>query len=306
MSTTTLNITPTTMIINHNNEQYTEGILNSNEKRNVNDGRQNQRDREKGERENREDDVKRRLMIKERTRQTNKKIDSVISFTNEQYKRPIVNTSMANSFSSSFNSNINYQNRYFRNYEPSYPSINRYYRSPYRTKHYLDDSDEEIIKEEILEIINFDHYPTLIERWGEDTKPIIKQEGEFKIEDYVEFEEIEPTITEEITYEITYSNGQIKSTREIYHTRSESRNFRKIKKRRTKRKRTTQLINEIHNSSYHNDLSGDYTYGILPSIIKRKSKLMRFIYQINMSIKKLVQGLSNPNKIITILNFDKG
>ncbi|CAF4706808.1 unnamed protein product, partial [Rotaria socialis] len=42
-----------------------------------------------------------------------------------------------------------------REYEPSYPSISRYRTpsstSPYRKAHYLDDSDEEIINEEILE-----------------------------------------------------------------------------------------------------------------------------------------------------------
>jgi hypothetical protein len=252
MSISTFNITPTTIITNHNNEQHMDIILNSNETTNVNDGRQNQRDIVKGERENREDNVKRR----ERTRHTNKNTDSVTSYTNEQYNCPIVNDSMANHISSNLNSNINYQNtslsnnRQFHDYKPSHRS----HTSSYRKTHYLDDSDEEIIKEEILEIINFNHYPTLIERWGDDTKSIIKQQGEFEIEIYVEFEEIEPTIIEEISYEIMYSNDQIQSTREIHHSYSESRNFRKIKKRRTKRKRTTSSINEI-----------------LPSIINSKS-----------------------------------
>ncbi|CAF3726740.1 unnamed protein product [Rotaria sordida] len=177
-------------------------------------------------------------------------------------------------------------NRHSREYEPSYPSITRYRTSssssPYRKTHYLDDSVEEIIHEEILDIINLDHYPTLLERWGDDTRAIIKEEGEFIIEDYVEFEELEPTITEEISYEITYSNNEIKSTREIHHSHLESRNFRKIKKRRIKRKhpihdihtvdidnRAIQLLDDMHNLSikidsiiqttrnFDNDLSGD-------------------------------------------------
>ncbi|CAF3933118.1 unnamed protein product, partial [Rotaria sordida] len=177
-------------------------------------------------------------------------------------------------------------NRHSREYEPSYPSITRYRTSssssPYRKTHYLDDSVEEIIHEEILDIINLDHYPTLLERWGDDTRAIIKEEGEFIIEDYVEFEELEPTITEEISYEITYSNNEIKSTREIHHSHLESRNFRKIKKRRIKHKhpihdihtvdidnRAIQLLDDMHNLSikidsiiqttrnFDNDLSGD-------------------------------------------------
>lgn len=131
--------------------------------------------------------------------------------------------------------------RHYREYEPSYPSITRYRTpsssSPFRKTHYLDDSDEEIINEEILEITDLNHYPTLIERWGDDTKTIVRQEGELKIEDFVEFEETEPTIIEEILYELVYSGDKLKTCRQIDRSRSESRNFRKIKKRRTKRKR---------------------------------------------------------------------
>ncbi|CAF4364160.1 unnamed protein product, partial [Rotaria sp. Silwood2] len=177
-------------------------------------------------------------------------------------------------------------NRHSREYEPSYPSITRYRTasssSPYRKAHYLDDFIEEIIHEEILEITYLDHYPTLLERWGDDAKTIVKQQGENIIEDYVEFEEVEPTITEEISYEIIYENNEIKSTREIHHSRSESRNFRKIKKRRIKHKyqihdihtddvdkRATQLLDNMHNlsikidsiiqtgSNFNDDLSGD-------------------------------------------------
>ncbi|CAF4719726.1 unnamed protein product, partial [Rotaria sp. Silwood1] len=174
-------------------------------------------------------------------------------------------------------------NRHSREYEPSYPSITRYRTSssssPYRRTHYLDDFIEEIIHEEILEITYLDHYPTLLERWGNDAKAIIKYEGEFIIEDYIEFEEIEPTITEEISYEIIYLNNEIKSTREVHHTHSETRNFRKIKKRCIKRRhkiddihiddidrRATQLLNNMHNlqskidsiiQTGSNDLSGD-------------------------------------------------
>lgn len=131
--------------------------------------------------------------------------------------------------------------RHYREYEPSYPSITRYRTpsssSPFRKTHYLDDSDEEIINEEILEITDLNHYPTLIERWGNDTKTVVRQEGELKIEDFVEFEETEPTIIEEILYELVYSGDKLKTCRQIDRSRSESRNFRKIKKRRTKRKR---------------------------------------------------------------------
>jgi hypothetical protein len=125
-------------------------------------------------------------------------------------------------------------------HEPSYPSISRFRTpspsSPYRKTHYLDDSDEEIINEEILEITDLNHYPTLIERWGDDTKTVVRQEGELKFEDFVEFEETEPTIVEEILYELVYSGDKLKACRQIHRSRSESRNFRKIKKRRTKRK----------------------------------------------------------------------
>jgi hypothetical protein len=321
MSTTTFNITSTTtMITSHKydnrDEQYTVVALNSNERTvmktaNVDDGRENQRDREKGEREHREDDVERTLTMREqareRVKQTSTNTDSVISFTTEQYNCPSVNDSMINHVSSSFNSSNNYQNislsntpsthttnsmnHRFREYEPSYPSIPRnrtsLSSSPYRKTHYLDDSDEEIIKEEIIEITDLDHYPTLIERWGDDTKTIVTQHGEFKIEDYVEFEETEPTITEEISYEIIYSGDQIQSTREIYHSRSESRNFRRLKKRRTKRKRTTQSIKinsiiQTHEqvTNLDDDLSDDNvaensiikeTYQIIPSVLNGKS-----------------------------------
>ena len=131
--------------------------------------------------------------------------------------------------------------RHFHEYEPSYPSISRFRTpsssSPYRKAHYLDDSDEEIINEEILEITDLNHYPTLMERWGDDTKTVVREEGEFKIEDFVEFEETEPTIIEEILYELVYSGDKLKACRQIDRSRSESRNFRKIKKRRTRRKR---------------------------------------------------------------------
>ena len=133
--------------------------------------------------------------------------------------------------------------RRVHDYEPSYPSISRYRTpsssSPYRKTHYLDDSDEEIINEEILEITDLNHYPTLMERWGDDTKTVVRQEGELKIEDFVEFEETEPTVVEEILYELVYSGDKLRTCRQISRSRSESRNFRKIKKRRTKRKRQT-------------------------------------------------------------------
>jgi hypothetical protein len=131
--------------------------------------------------------------------------------------------------------------RHYREREPSYPSITRYRTpsssSPFRKTHYLDDSDEEIINEEILEITDLNHYPTLIERWGDDTKTVVRQEGELKFEDFVEFEETEPTIIEEILYELVYSGDKLKTCRQLDRSRSESRNFRKIRKRRTKRKR---------------------------------------------------------------------
>ncbi|CAM4896984.1 unnamed protein product [Rotaria socialis] len=214
---------------------------------------------------------------------------------------------MENRVSSSFNNNNKNENISLSNnsstcttnsnstrhrcceYESSYPSMSRYRTSlsssPYRKIHYLDDSDEEIINEEIIDITNIDHYPTLIERWGDDAKTIIKHDGEFIIEDYVEFEETEPTIMEEISYEIIYSDGQIKSTREVQHSYVEARNFSKIKKRRIKRKRSkleshstdineraAQLLDEMRNlsseidsmiqttnkiSNSNNDLSGD-------------------------------------------------
>ena len=156
-----------------------------------------------------------------------------------------------------------------RGYEPSYPSISRYRTpsssSPYRKTHYLDDSDEEIINEEILEVTDMNHYPTLVERWGDDTKTVVRHEGELKIEDFVEFEEIEPTVIEEILYELIYAGDKLKTCRQISRSRSESRNFRKIKKRRTKRKRqpndessymtsqTSSRDNSGTRSPYYND-----------------------------------------------------
>ncbi|CAF3871851.1 unnamed protein product, partial [Rotaria magnacalcarata] len=198
------------------------------------------------------------------------------------------NISLSNN-SSTCTANSNSTRHHCREYESSYPSISRYRTSlsssPYRKIHYLDDSDEEIINEEIIDITTIDHYPTLIERWGDDAKTIIKHDGEFIIEDYVEFEETEPTIMEEISYEIIYSDGQIKSTREVQRSYVEARNFSKIKKRRIKRKRSklenhstdineraTQLLYEMRNlsseidsmiqttnriSNSDNDLSGD-------------------------------------------------
>lgn len=103
--------------------------------------------------------------------------------------------------------------------------------------HYLDDSDEEIIDEQTLDIIYYDHYPTLIERWGDETKTRVRYENGLKIEDFVEFEELEPTETEEITYEVVMVNDQIQSQRMISRFRSRIRNFRQLKKRRIKRPR---------------------------------------------------------------------
>jgi hypothetical protein len=131
--------------------------------------------------------------------------------------------------------------RHYREHEPSYPSITRYRTpsssSPFRKIHYLDDSDEEIINEEVLEVTDLDHYPTLVERWGDDSKTVVRQEGELKFEDFVQFEETEPTVVEEIVYELVYVGDNLKSCRQIHRSRSESRNFRKIKKRCTRRKR---------------------------------------------------------------------
>jgi hypothetical protein len=151
--------------------------------------------------------------------------------------------------------------RYPREYEPSYPSITRYRTpsstSPFRKTHYLDDSDEEIINEEILEITDLNHYPTLMERWGDDTKTVVRQEGPLKIEDFVEFEETEPTIIEEILYELVYSGDKLKACRQLDRSRSESRNFRKIKKRRTKRKRQpTDDSSDLTSQANSRDTSG--------------------------------------------------
>ncbi|CAF4586465.1 unnamed protein product [Rotaria sp. Silwood1] len=97
-----------------------------------------------------------------------------------------------------------------RERELSYPSLSLYHSpsssSRFRKTHYLDDSDEEIIQEEVLEVTNFNRYPTLMERWGDDTKTKTWQEGDLKIEEVVEFEEVEPTVTEEIIYELTFSH----------------------------------------------------------------------------------------------------
>ncbi|CAF4531571.1 unnamed protein product [Rotaria socialis] len=131
--------------------------------------------------------------------------------------------------------------RHVREYESSYPSLSLYRSSlspsPFRKTHYLDDSDEEIFREEILEITELDHYPTLMERWGPDTKTKTWHENDLKIEEVVEFQEVEPTVTEDIIYELTYVGEDLKSCRPLSRSRSESRNFRKIRTKRTKRKR---------------------------------------------------------------------
>jgi len=174
--------------------------------------------------------------------------------------------------------------RHYREYEPSYPSITRYRTpssSPFRKTHYLDDSDEEIINEEILEITDINHYPTLIERWGDDTKTVVRQEGELKIEDFVEFEETEPTIIEEILYELVYSGDKLKTCRQLDRSRSESRNFRKIKKRRTKRKRQpnddspylTSQANSRDTSGTRSPFYNDYQYSPERSNEPRQSTL---------------------------------
>ena len=118
-----------------------------------------------------------------------------------------------------------------------------------RKTHYLDDSDEEILEEQIVDVIYYDHYPTLMERWGDETKTRVRYEGDLKIEDFVEFEELEPTETEEITYEMILVNNEIQSCRTISTFRSRSRNFRQLKKRRIKRRRAkeTAPINERAN-----------------------------------------------------------
>lgn len=138
--------------------------------------------------------------------------------------------------------------RQLRDYQPIYPSIPRSTMSPYRKSHYLDASDDEIIDEQVLEITYLDRYPTLLERWGDDTKPVVRVEGDLKIEDYVEFDEIEPTVTEEISYEVTYEGAHIQSTRETHRTRVKSRNFRRLRKRRTKRKRTADTLGQPCNN----------------------------------------------------------
>ena len=242
MSTPTFPITTTTsMLRNHNTAEQCPTVRSSRNERiemrrtNVNNSRENQKNREEKF---------------ERTEQINRFTHSVTSFlAHEQYNCPNSPSSMANYFP--------HHSHYSRQYEPSYPSITRFRTSvsssPYRKTHYLDDSDEEILNEEIVETTDLDHYPTLNERWGEDTKIHRRYDGDLIIEDYVEFEEIEPTIIEEISYEIDYQNNQIQSSREIHHTRSESRNFRRIKKRRTKRKRTQAFSPVSHSTDSTNE-----------------------------------------------------
>ena len=133
-----------------------------------------------------------------------------------------------------------------------------------RKTHYLDDSDEEILHDEIIEITHYDHYPTLMERWGEDTKTQVRYEGELKIEEYVEFQELEPTEIEEIDYEMVFSGGEIQSYRPVYRCRSQRRNFQKVKKRRIKRKcptgtghidhRAGELLDEMRDLSNQIDV----------------------------------------------------
>ncbi|CAM4818689.1 unnamed protein product [Rotaria magnacalcarata] len=145
--------------------------------------------------------------------------------------------------SASSSSSRQSRTRHVRDYESSYPSLSLYRSSlsssPFRKTHYLDDSDEEIFREEILEITELNHYPTLMECWGPDTKTKIWHENDLKIEEVVEFEEVEPTVTEDIIYELTYVGEDLQSCRPLSRSRSESRNFRKIRTKRTKRKRQT-------------------------------------------------------------------
>ena len=185
---------------------------------NISPSSEYEQEKEKGERETREQE-------KENARHANANYSSVTSLTSEQYYCPNDETK-GNRASSSFTS-INHQ-----------PTINMpFSRTRARKTHYLDDSDEEILQDDIIEVTHYDHYPTLMERWGEDTKTQVRYEGELKIEDYVEFEELEPTEIEEIQYEITFTGEQIQSYRPIHRCRSQTRNFQKVKKRRIKRKR---------------------------------------------------------------------
>jgi len=189
--------------------------------------------------------------------------------------------------------------RHYREYEPSYPSITRYRTpsssSPFRKTHYLDDSDEEIINEEILEITDLNHYPTLIERWGDDTKTVVRQEGEFKIEDFVEFEETEPTIIEEILYELIYSGDKLKSCRQLDRSRSESRNFRKIKKRRTRRKRQpNEDSTYLTSQATSRDTSGT-----------RSPFYNDYLYSPERSSTPLQSTLSTPRQSTGFLSKDK-
>lgn len=184
---------------------------------NISPSSEYEREKEKGERETREQE-------KEIARHSNATYSSVTSLTSEQYYCPNDETK-GNRASSSFTS-INQR-----------PTINMpFSRTRARKTHYLDDSDEEILQDDIIEVTHYDHYPTLMERWGEDTKTQVRYEGDLKIEDYVEFEELEPTEIEEIQYEITFNGEQIQSCRPIHRCRSQRRNFQKIKKRRIKRK----------------------------------------------------------------------
>ena len=251
----------TTMLANHNNkERCTTDRLNSNERRtNVNSSRENQKNREEKF---------------ERTEQINRFTHSVTSFfASEQYNcLSNIDSTMANNFPHSFTHRSNCSRRY----QTSYPSITRFHTSisssPCRKSHYLDDSDEDILNDEIVQTIDLDHYPTLIERWGDDTKIRRRYEGDLIIEDYVEFEEIEPTIIEEVSYEVIYHDNQIQSTREIRHSQSESRNFRRIEKRRTKRKRSQQCCSVAHskNSTNENFSRSTTTHANLPALINSK------------------------------------
>jgi hypothetical protein len=169
----------------------------------------------------------------------------VTLLTSEQYNyRANIDNSMINHISSTSNDDQAMStSRNISSHLTKMPSI---VGNTHRTNktHHLDDSDDEIIEE----------------RWGDDTKTRIHYEGDLKIEEYVEFEEIEPTDNEEIVYEMTFVNNQIQSYHVIHQQRFQSRNFRKIRKRRVKRQHTSdihqrahQLLNQMHDVSQEID-----------------------------------------------------
>ncbi|KAL7668748.1 hypothetical protein ACOME3_009439 [Neoechinorhynchus agilis] len=94
-----------------------------------------------------------------------------------------------------------------------------------------------LIKEEIYDVEVIDHFPTLIELYGE--RPKVYRQGDCEVREEVVFVEDDPIVTEDIVCELVYVDGVCKHTRTLRRSRSEKRMFKKMRKRSVRRVAST-------------------------------------------------------------------